>query len=36
MDIYNKRKLNELLDEDEINEQEEGFMLGYLEAFKKD
>lgn len=36
MDIYNKRKLNELLDEDEINEQEEGFMLGYLDAFKKD
>ena len=36
MDIYNKKWLDELLDDDEINEQEEGFMHGYLEAFKKD
>ena len=36
MDIYNKKWLDELLDDDEINEHEEGFMHGYLEAFKKD
>ena len=33
MDIYNKLGLNDLLDEDEINEGEQGFMLGYIEAF---
>ncbi len=36
MDIYNKKWLNELIDEDEINDSEEGFMQGYLEAFQKD
>jgi len=34
MDIYDKHRLNELLDEDEINEQEEAFMHGYLNAFR--
>jgi len=36
MDIYNKKRLNELIDEDEINDSEEGFMHGYLTAFQKD
>ncbi len=35
MDIYNKNRLNELVSEDEINEGEEGFMHGYLNAFQK-
>ncbi len=35
MDIYNKNRLNELVSEDEINESEEGFMQGYLNAFQK-
>jgi len=34
MDIYNKHKLNELLEEDEIDEREEAFMSGYLNAFR--
>ncbi len=33
MDIYNKKSLYELMDEDEINDTEEGFMNGYLNAF---
>lgn len=33
MDIYNKKRLYELMDEDEINDIEEGFMNGYLNAF---
>ncbi len=35
MDIYNKRKLYELSDDDEIDAGEEGFMHGYLGAFIK-
>ncbi len=36
MDIYNRARLNELVDEDEINESEEGFMQGYLNAFREE
>jgi len=34
MNIYNKRFLNEMLEEDEISIEEQGFMSGYIEAFK--
>jgi hypothetical protein len=34
MNIYNRRYLNEMLEEDEISVEEQGFMQGYLEAFK--
>ena len=36
MDIYNKRRLSELIDEDEISDFEQGFMSGYLNAFRED
>ncbi len=35
MNIYNRKELNELEECDEISNQEEGFMIGYLEAFKE-
>jgi len=34
-DIYNRKWLNELVEEDEIEDSEEGFMQGYLQAFQK-
>ena len=34
MDVYNKKRLFELVDEDEINGEEQGFMQGYLNAFR--
>lgn len=34
MNIYNKEWLNELVEDDEITTDEEGFMWGYLEAFQ--
>lgn len=33
MNFYNKKSLNKLKDNDEINDDEEGFMQGYLRAF---
>ena len=36
MNIYDKKWLNELVDDDEISIDEQGFMHGYLEAFKED
>ena len=33
MDIYNRKRLSEMIDEDEIDGFEQGFMHGYLEAF---
>ena len=36
MNIYNKNGLSELNEDDEISNEEEWFMVGYLEAFKKD
>lgn len=35
MNIYNKKELNELIDDDEISIEEQGFMRGYLEAFQQ-
>lgn len=35
MNIYNKKWLNELVEDDEISIDEEAFMEGYLEAFQK-
>jgi len=29
-DFYNERNLEEYMDDDEINAEEEGFMIGYL------
>ena len=34
MNIYNKKWLNELIEDDEISIEEQGFMQGYLEAFQ--
>lgn len=31
-DIYNKKYVEEIFDEDELTPEEEGFMLGYLDA----
>ena len=36
MNIYNKKWLNEMIEDDEISIEEQGFMSGYLEAFKGD
>lgn len=36
MNIYNKKYLDELQEDDEISVGEEGFMRGYIDAFQKD
>ena len=36
MNIYNRKWLNELVEDDEISIEEQGFMNGYLEAFEED
>ncbi len=36
MSIYDRKLLNELVEDDEINSDEEGFMQGYLGAFIED
>jgi len=36
MNIYDKKWLNEMIEDDEITMEEEGFMHGYLEAFQRD
>ncbi|AJF62300.1 MAG: hypothetical protein QT11_C0001G0144 [archaeon GW2011_AR20] len=35
MDIYNRKWLNELVEDDEISSDEQGFMNGYLGAFRE-
>ena len=35
MNIYNKKQLNELIEDDEISSDEQGFMRGYLGAFQE-
>jgi len=35
MDIYNRKWLDELVEDDEISSDEQGFMNGYLEAFRE-
>ena len=35
MNIYNKNLLDNLVEDDEISLEEEGFMIGYLGAFGK-
>lgn len=35
MNIYDKKWLNEMIEDDEISIEEEGFMNGYLGAFKE-
>ncbi|MCX6711596.1 MAG: hypothetical protein NT139_00975 [Candidatus Woesearchaeota archaeon] len=34
-DIYDKEAMQEAVDDDEISEQEEGFLQGYQESIKK-
>ena len=36
MNIYNKHFLDNLIEDDEISSEEEGFMNGYIGAFQKD
>jgi len=35
MNIYSKKWLNELVEDDEISSDEQGFMRGYLGAFQE-
>lgn len=35
MEFYAKDDLFELMENDEISDEEEGFMMGFLQAFKK-
>lgn len=35
MSIYSKKELHTLMDNDEIDDYEQGFMIGFLDAFKR-